>query len=165
MNTFYIVLITLVVYSLVSTIVFIITKENEDITMGFGLGIVGLILIGITKTIRKIRNSFKYHIGKRSIFIEEKTGNKYKCKTRDTNDVCWVIGYSLIKRYATKSEWQNISDFSKEFIKNSKRNCDNCKYNDSCKFNMCRKSLDTIRCQHDSFGIVTEFDKFEKNNK
>lgn len=121
MNIFYIILTTLVVYSLVSTIVFIITKENEDIIMGFGLGIIGLILIGVTKIIRKIRNSFKYHIGKRSIFIEKSTGNKYKCKTKDTNDINWVSDYELIKRYATKSEWRNILDFSKEFIGNSKK--------------------------------------------
>lgn len=71
MNTFYIVLITLVAYSLVSTILYLIT-DNEDVVIAFGLGIVGLTLTGIMKMFYKIRNLFKYYVGKRSIFEEEK---------------------------------------------------------------------------------------------
>lgn len=161
MDTFYIVLITLIIYSLVSTILFIITKENEDVAIAFGLGIVGLTLVVILNIIRKVRNKFKYHIGKRSIFVEENTGNKYKCKVKDGEDIhYWVEDYKLIKRYAVKSEWIDIPDFSKEFIKNSKKNCDHCKHNkpDECR---CDYPHDRVRCKHDEYGMVLEFDKFE----
>lgn len=158
MNIFYIVLITLVAYSLISTIVYLIT-DNEDIVIAFGLGIVGLTLSGIMKVIYKIKNLFKYQIGKRSIFEEESSGNKYKCKTSNTNDIQWVSGYKLIKRYATKTEWINIPNFSKEFVENSKRNCDRCKHDKECDWEY---SYENIKCKHDEYGKVLEFDKFVK---
>lgn len=159
MEVFYTVLITLVVYSLVGTVVYIITKDNEDVAIAFGLGIVGLTLWGILEVVRKIRNKFKYHIGKRSIFEEESTGNKYKCRVKDANDIYyWTEGYKLIKQYATKHEWVDIPDFSEEFINNSKKNCDNCKYDKEC---VCDYPRITVKCKHDGYGTVLEFDKFE----
>lgn len=159
MNTFHIVLISLVVYSLISTIVFIISGENENVIIVFGLGISGLILWAIMRIIHKIEKLFKYHIGKRSIFEEESSGNKYKCKIKDTNDVQWISGYKLIRRYASKSEWIDIPDFSKAFVENSKRNCDHCKHDKECE---CEYPYARIKCKHDEFGTVLEFDKFEK---
>lgn len=159
MNTFYIVLITLVVYSMISTFTYIISKENDDVIIAFGLGIFGLTLCGVLKVVRKIRDKFKYHIGKRSIFEEKSTGNKYKCKVKDAEDIrCWAGGYKMIKRYATKCEWVNIPDFSDEFINNSKKNCDNCKYDKEC---VCDYPYITVKCKHDKYGTVLEFDKFE----
>ena len=158
MNIFYIVLITLVVYSLISTIIYLIA-DNEDIIIAFGLGITGLILTGIMKIIYKIRDLFRYHISKRSIFEEKSSGNKYKCKTSDTSDIQWVSGYKLIKKYASKYEWINIPDFSKTFVENSKRNCDRCKYDEECGG---EHSNENIKCKHDECGKVLEFDKFEK---
>ena len=148
------------IYSLISTIVYIISGENEDIIIAFGLGIVGLTLSGIMKIIHKIRNLFKYHIGKCSIFEEESSGNKYKCKTKDTDDIhYWVSGYKLIIRYASKSEWVGIPDFSKSFVENSKRNCYHCKHDKECE---CEYPYTKIRCKHDEFGKVLEFNMFEK---
>ena len=69
------------------------------------------------------------------------------------NDFDWH--YDIVKRYATKDEWKDLTPFTKEQIEFAQRNCDRCKYNDDCK------SLDTIKCEHDDFGTVTEFDKFE----
>lgn len=159
MNTFYIVLTTLIIYSLVGTVLFIITKENEDVAIYFGLGIVGLTLCGILMVIRKVRDKFKYHIGKRSIFEEISTGKKYKCKVKDAEDIhCWVQGYKMLKLYATKSEWIDIPDFNEEFIFNSKKNCNNCKYYEECMRDSPRF---TVKCKHDSCGTVLEFDKFE----
>ena len=158
LNIFYIVLITLVAYSLISTIAYLIT-DNEDMVIGFGLGIVGLSLSGIMRIVNKIIKLFKYHIGKRSIFEEENSGNKYKCKTSNTNDVQWIAGYKLIKRYASKSEYVDIPDFSKEFIENSKRNCDRCKYDKECDG---EHTNENIKCKHDEYGKVLEFNKFEK---
>lgn len=160
MDVFYIVLITLVAYSIISTLTYIISKDNEDIAIAFGLGIFGLTLCGILKIIRKIRDKFKYHIGKRSIFEEESTGNKYKCKVKDASDVEWMSGYKIIKRYAEKSEWVDIPDFSNDFIKQSKINCDHCKYNNAGEC-MCDYPYDGVRCKHDEWGAVLEFDKFE----
>ena len=161
MSAFYIILLTLIVYSLVATIVFIITKENEDVAIVFGLGVVGLVLVGVSKVIHKIINKFKYHIGKRSIFIEESTGKKYKCKVKDSQDIGWVSGYKIVRRYAEKSEWRDIPDFSKEFISNSKINCDNCKYDNECD----QFPYYKVKCKHDEYGRVLEFDKFECKNK
>lgn len=150
-------LITLAIYSLISTIIYLITN-NEDIVITFGLGIVGLSLLGIMRIINKIIKLFKYHIGKRSIFEEKSSGNKYKCRTCNTGDIQWITDYKLIKRYAFKSEWVDIPDFSKAFIKNSRSNCDHCKYNKKCY----SEYLENIKCKHDEYGKVLEFDKFEK---
>ena len=158
MNVFYIVLITLIIYSSIATIVYLITNQNEDVIMMFGLGIVGLILVGVSRSFFKIKKLFKYHIGKRSIFEEMSTGNKYKCKVKDTKDIEWVAGYKIIKRYANKFEWIDIQDFSKEFISNSKKNCNHCKYDKEC---VCEFPYNKIKCKHDQFGTVVEFDKFE----
>lgn len=150
------------VYSLVATITYIISGENEDVIIAFGLGIVGLTLSGIMKIVHKIRKLFKYHIGKRSIFEEESSGNRYKCKTKDTNDIKWVSGYKLIRRYASKAEWVDIPDFSKSFVENSKKNCNYCKHDKECE---CEYPYTKVRCKHDEFGTVLEFDKFEKGKK
>ena len=158
----WIVIITLAIYSTISTIVFIATNENDDVAIAFGLGIVGLLLMGITTVIRKTRDYFKYHFNRRSIFIKEETGEKFKCKTSDTNDVNWVDGYKLEKRYATKEEYDGIPDFSKEFIEMSKRNCDHCKHDKECT---CNYPYVTVKCKHDGYGRVLEFDKFEKISK
>lgn len=164
MSTFYIVLMTIVAYSFIATIAYIISKDNEDVAIMFGLGIFGLTLWGILKILYKIKNKFKYHIGKRSIFEEKSTGNKYKCRVKDADDIhCWTEDYQLIKRYATKHEWINIPDFSAEFINNSKKNCNNCKYDKEC---VCDYPHIAVKCKHDGYGTVLEFDKFEsKQNK
>ena len=159
MDVFYTVLITLIVYSIISTLAYIISKDNEDVAVAFGLGVFGLTLCGVLNVIRKIKDKFKYHIGKRSIFEEKGTGNKYKCRVKDAEDIrCWTEGYKMIKRYAKKSEWIDIPDFSEEFINNSKKNCDNCKYDKEC---VCDYPRITVKCKHDGYGTVLEFDKFE----
>lgn len=158
MSVFWIVVFTLVIYSTIGTIVFILSLENEDVGIAFGLGIVGLTLAGMIKIIRFIKCKFKYHIGKRSIFEEEFTGIKFKCKTKDAEDIMWVNGYKLIKRYATKPEWDGIPDFSEEFINKCKINCDNCKHDKECS----DIDVNRIKCKHNEWGNVLEFDKFEK---
>lgn len=159
MNTLYIILITLLVYSIVGTLAYIVSKENDDVIIAFGLGIFGLTLCGILLIMRKIDSEFKYHIGKRSIFEETSTGNKYKCKVRDASDVEWLDGYEIVKRYAIKDEWSDIPDFPKELIEKSKRNCDHCRHDNEC---ICDYPYDKVRCKHDEWGRVIEFDKFEE---
>lgn len=78
--------------------------------------------------------------------------------TSNTNDIQWVAGYKMIKRYASKSECFDIPDFDKAFIENSKRNCDRCKYNKKCD----GEYLESIKCKHDEYGCVLEFNKFER---
>jgi hypothetical protein len=161
MDAFITIIITLVVYSMIATFAYIISKDTEEVAIAFGLGIFGLTLCGVLIVIRKINNKFKYHIGKRSIFEEESTGNKYKCRVADANDVEWMSGYKIVKRYAIKSEWVDIPDFSEEFIEKSKINCDHCKYNND-NMCMCDYPYDGVRCKHDEYGVVLEFNKFEK---
>lgn len=139
--------------------VYIITGENENVLLAFGLGIIGLLLLVVMRIIQRIVKLFKYHIGKRSIFEEESSGSKFKCKTSNTNDIQWISGYKLVKRYATKTEWANIPDFSKAFIEKSKRNCNHCKYDKECD---CDYPYKKVKCKHDGYGTVLDFDKFEK---
>lgn len=155
MGTFEIVLWTLIIYSVISTTLYCLTKENDIVIDIFGLGIAGMALYVMLRIARTIRDKFKYHIGKRSIFEETSTGKKYKCKTKDTNDIYyWTDDYKLTKRYATKSEWVSIPDFSEDFIKNSKKNCDHCKHDKECR-------CTGVKCKHDMWDTVLEFDKFE----
>ena len=155
----YIILGTLVVYSIISTLVFILSGQKEDVLLFFGLGIVGIIIWVIQRFLCKIRDLFKYRIGKYAIFEEVSTGKKYKCNPKDTNDVIWAIGYKLVKRYAVKAEWRDIPDLDKAFIESCRRNCDNCKYGKECQ---CDYPYNKIKCSHNEYGEVLEFDKFEK---
>lgn len=157
METLNIIIATLLAYSLISTLVYIILRENETVLEAFGLGIVGLLLSGIMAVVRKVIFQLKYRIGKRSI-IEECNGLRYQCKPQDTDDITgWKDGYKLIKRYASKSEWKDLPAYSKEFIEECKRNCDHCKYNDECN-----RGKTYVKCEHDEYGVVIEFNKFEK---
>lgn len=158
MNIFYIILLTLLIYSLIATIVFVVTKENENVAIAFGLGIVGLSIIGLCIVYKKFKYMFKYKIGKRAIFEETLTGKKYKCKIKDTNDIEWLADYKIVKRYADKNIWKDIQDFSEEVIARSKINCDNCKYVHDCNYEY---PINTVKCKNDC-GTVIEFDKFEK---
>ncbi len=160
-NSLYIILLTLIIYSAIATIIIEVTHENDDVIAAFGFGLVGCSLVIVSKIMHKIHNYFKYYHNKCAIFVEENTGKKYRCKIKDSRDIqYWASGYKLIIRYANKSKWRNIPDFDKHFIENSKRNCDNCKYDEQCQYNF---PYDQIKCKHDNYGTVLEFDKFEKS--
>lgn len=118
MDIFIIVLLTLVGYSLIGTVAYLISKENETVAIAFGLGVVGLTICGIAKLVRGIANKFKYHIGKCSVFVDKKTGKKFKCKVKDASAVQWTYGYSydLLRRYALRSDYADIPEFSREII-------------------------------------------------
>ena len=153
------VIITILVHSFIGTVVYIATNENEEFAVYYGLGIVGWLISGFCYIVRRIKKWLDYH-DKRSIF-EDKNSNRFYCEVKYTDDFLWQ-DYDLIKRYATKDQWQVLTPFTKEQIEDAKRNCDRCKYNGTCTFDMWRSSLDKIRCKHDVDGVVTEFDKFEK---
>ena len=116
MDILIIVLLTLAVYSLLGTITYFISKENETVAIAFGLGIIGLTICGIAKLVRGIANKFKYHVGKCAVFVDSRTGEKFKCKVKDANAVQWVYSYNLIRRYALRSDYADIPEFSKEII-------------------------------------------------
>lgn len=161
MSVLKIVILTIIIYSAITTIIIQISHENDDVIQICGLGIVGCTLAGIFHIICKIKNYYKYHYNKRSIFENKKTNEKYICRVKDCNDVHWNPNYKLIKRYADKSEWVNLPAFSDNFIAKCKINCNHCKYNKECNsfindYNGCK----TIKCKHDEYGCVTEFDKF-----
>lgn len=156
MNTLYVVLVTLIVYSAISTLAYIVSKQNDEVLTVFGIGVVGLLLVLVVAVGEKVINIFKYRIGKRSIFEEKNTGNKYRCKTKDTNDIIETTSeYKLVKRYAEKDMWIGIPDFSKEVIKNSRINCGHCLYRNDCA-NLLPK------CTCDKYGGILQYDKFEE---
>lgn len=156
MNTLYVALITLVVYSAVSTLAYIVSEQNDEVLTIFGIGVVGLLLVLVVAVGEKVISIFKYRIGKRSIFEEKSTGNKYKCKTRNTDDIIEITsGYKLVKRYAKKDMWIDIPDFSKELIKDSRINCGNCLYRNDCANLL-------LKCTCDKYGNILQYDKFEE---
>lgn len=155
-------IIVLTVHSLIGTVLVIATKENEEVAINYTVGFIGWTISLFSSIIGRIR-LWNKHRDKRSIFINVETRKQYWCKLKDADDIDdWVKGYVFVKRYAPKDEWSILEPFDEEFIENSKRNCNHCKYDKDCTFDMYRESLDRIRCKHDVFGAVTEFDKFEK---
>ena len=158
MNIYLIVLITLLIYSALALISYWLSKENDNVLEIFGMGIIGWVLMLLFQIIKLISKYFRYR-HKRSIF-EDENGDRFYCKTEYANDFNWH--YKMIKRYAPKDQWQDLVPFTKEQIKLAQRNCDRCKHDKDCTFDMWRVSLDKVRCKHDEFGTVTEFDKFER---
>ena len=163
MNTLNIIILTLLIYSLIAIVVYFISGENGDVLEFFGVGIIGwIILFVIDFIVMPIGNFIRYY-DKRSIFKEESTGNKYICKLKDTEDIdLWTEGYKIVKRYAPKSEWKDLPYINEEVIKNSKRNCNHCKYDKECSRYPMEKN---IKCKHSEYGRVLEFDKFEEAQK
>ena len=156
-----VVIITLSIQSFVGTVLMLVTRENETVATYYAAGFIGLIVSLFCKVIQRIIKWGKRH-NERSIFKNEETGKQYWCKLKDTNDITWIKGYRLIKRYAPKNEWRSLNAFDENFIKNSKCNCDHCKYNGNCTFSYYGEVPDTIKCKHNERGTITEFDKFEK---
>lgn len=157
MNYFLCALMTLVLYSTISTLIFFIKKEDENVLLLAGLGIVGSIVTLIFETIGEINRLLKYHIGKRSIYENVHTNEKYKCKVSCNDDMDWNNDYKLIRRYAVKKEWDGIPDIPEDVIEKSKINCSNCKY-----YDWCGQFGHEVKCKTDFYGKVEEFDKFEK---
>ena len=158
MNTIMIVILTLVIYSTISTICFIISNENEELITYFGLGIVGVTGMLVIKFIHFLKELFCYRIGKRSIYEEKETKKQYVCKLKENANMHWLADYKMIKRYATKEEWKNLPYLPKEVIERSKINCNNCKYDKECQ---CDFPYDKIKCKNE-YGTVLNFEKFEK---
>lgn len=117
MNTLLIVIVTLLVYWTISTILFIVTNENDDVTLYLGIGLVGAAVIGFCWVVKKIIRWKKYH-NKRSIILVEDTGEHKWCKLKDTNDIyAWHKGYKLIKRYEEKKVGLNYRHLIKILLK------------------------------------------------
>lgn len=153
----------MLIHSFIGTIVFIITNKNENFATYYAIGIIGCVTSGFCYVIKLIKKWWFNH-SRRSIF-EDENGNRLYCEIKYANDFDWHYNkWTMINKYAIKDDWKDLTPFTKEQIELAKRNCDRCKYDD-CTFDIWRKSLDKIKCKHDAFGIVTEFDKFEKKIK
>ena len=111
-------IITLLVYWLIGTIVYIATDENDKFAAYYTIGIIGLIVSGFCYIVRLIKRWWFNH-DKRSIF-EDENSNKFYCEVKYANDFNWH--YNIIKRYATKDEWQDLTPFTKEQIELAQRN-------------------------------------------
>lgn len=148
-----IIIATLLVYSLIGTVVVELSKENDSVMFFFSTGIFGTLLYVLTRIGEECVKMCR-HKNQRSLWEEKKTKRIYKSKLKDTRDLEWLGKFKLIKRYATREEWKDVADIPTEALKESRRNCDRCKYNKEC----CNKEY--IRCKHDEYGCVLEFDKF-----
>ena len=122
MKIFLICLLTLVIYSAITTTVIVISHGNETIIEACGLGIVGCLLKEICSLFYKIRNFFTYHYKKRSIFEKRSDGKRYICSVKDCNAVNALEEYHLVKRYAPKSEWIDLPELSEDVLQEAKRN-------------------------------------------
>ena len=120
MEILLIVIITLLVHSLIGTIIYIVTNENDDFAAYYAIGIIGWIVSGFCYLVRLIKR-WHFNHNRRSIF-EDENGNRFYCKVKYANDFGWH--YDMVKRYATKDEWQNLTPFTKEQIELAQRNCD-----------------------------------------
>ena len=158
MNTIMIIIMTLLCYSIISTITFLISGQKEEVLEFFGLGIFGLLLLGIAKVKCKVANFFRYDWNKRTIWEDRKTKERFKCKKEEDHNI-YYGNYELIKRYAEKKEWENIPDFPEDVLEKLRRNCDNCKYNEIPE---CAADSNNPKCSHDPYGEVIAFDQFEK---
>lgn len=148
MEVIKIIIITLLIYSSVSTMIYFFTNQNDDILCCFGLGIVGNALVLISYLISKVLHFLKYH-NLRSIIRIEDTGELKYCKLSDTDDIYFYHRrYKLEKRYAKKEEWKNLSPFNSTFILSCKRNCNYCEHN-------------RIECDSDRY-LCQDFDNYEK---
>lgn len=89
----------------------------------------------------------------------DKEGNKVICHTKDASDVDWNGEYKFVKRYADKSEWNGLPMIPEDVLAKCRINCDHCKFDKQC---ICNYPYTAVRCKHDEFGAVIEFNKFEK---
>lgn len=112
MEVLLIVIVTLLIHSLIGTIIYIATNENDDFAAYYAIGIIGLIVSGFLYLVRHIKRWCFYH-NKRSIF-EDENGNKFYCEVKYADDFSWH--YDMVKRYAIKDEWQDLTPFTKEQI-------------------------------------------------
>lgn len=127
-DSFAIVVITLTVYSAISCVAYMISRENDDVLVFFGGGIVGWFIYATAATIRKLKGWYR-NKDKRSV-IQCPNGELKYCLLRDADDIyCWHNGYSLKKRYADKNEWRHLNSFSKDDLQQFKKNCDSCIHN------------------------------------
>ena len=164
MNVLNIILLTLLSYSFIATMTYILSKENDDILAAFGLGCFGLSLVFIVRLIRKISKLIKYS-KLCSLYKETNTGNVYKCKTKDSHNMDWMQDYEIVKRYKKITECEDIPWVSKEVLEKSRINCDNCIYDNVCDGSIYSDgswNYHGIKCKHDKYGAVVEFDKFVK---
>lgn len=155
-NTLNIILITLIVYSFIGTIAYVVTGENDDVLFAFGLGIFGLAILFIIRLLNKI-NKYLRHSKLCSVYKDVETGKLYKCKVKHSKNMDWMRKYEIVKRYGKRDEYENVPWISNDVIKESEINCDNCIYN-----NVCDTYGSEIKCKHTEFGEVIVFDKFER---
>lgn len=144
-------------WSVLGTVTFLCTRENENVAIWFGMGVVGWVLMGAIKIIRHIKKAISRK-GNRAVFENKKTGERNWANLKDTDDILWNGNYKLIQRYAPAEVWKQYKSFSQEFISASKDNCGNCKYERDCDRDY---PYEKVKCKNVN-GVVIEFDRFER---
>ena len=115
------VILTLLIHSLIGTVIYIATDENDTFIAYYGLGVIGLLLSGFFYIVRLIKRWWHNH-DKRSIF-ENENGNRFYCEVKYAEDFSWHYD-KMVKRYATKDEWKDLTPFTKEQIEDAMQTLD-----------------------------------------
>lgn len=106
--------ITLTIYSAIACVIFEITRENESVGIYFGLGIVGLVLISVAKTIKWIKKQKT-----RSIF-KCQDGDTRRCKVVESEYVEYLDDYKIIMRYANPIQWRHLKKIDRSAVSEGK---------------------------------------------
>ncbi len=162
MNTASVILLTLIVYSAVTTAVYLISEQflspeiSDNVECFLAVGIAGVALWVVLAAVRGIKSLFGRHIGRRSIFEDRETGQRYKCRTGRADDFEALHGFRPVKRYAAKKEWRDVPDFPQDVEEASRKICRYCRHDDECD---CE-----VRCSRDEYGFL-KHDRFERAGK
>lgn len=117
-----IVVITLVLYSVLSTLFYVALKENEEILAFFGMGIVGWIiclLVFIVTSIIKFIDGNKWTLVTKDDLL-------YKVRARHRRNVASKGEFKISLKQKDWLEIKSYPNVPKEYIKECSKNCMNC---------------------------------------
>lgn len=144
------------IFSLIGTIMVIVTEEDEVIAMWYLTNIFGLISLGVSYLFTKIKKFIKGRKIKSIIKIKATDKTVY-CDFKYFDDFSWTNKYEQIKIYAKKDEWGKLEKIDKITLQDALRNCDRCKYNKGCHY-----SGNDSMCEFSREGNIDNFKHFER---
>ena len=160
MSIWKVVIITLVIYSCIGLLIYIVTDGFSYALDLWGLGIFGLFFLCVCEFLCLIDFVKTYLVSKRrcSIFEEESSHEKFKCAVDDTGDVSRLPGYKLVADSILRKFCTEIPDIPIEVLHEARStSCSYCKHGSVCCQNFRERW-----CSHDELGLILKYDKFER---